>query len=184
MVADSRLVALNHTAGLSGPQQAQMALFAATELADEEDSYEDRCRAMLAHRLESLYTALDIHLGPDEFRAGYYVELDLDWWSRAHYGPELADRLAVEADSIGLVIDLATHAGIIVLDGGGFGSDKMSVRISLANLREADYTELGRRIVERFDAYHLAWFGRPAPSRPDGASVYAPAQEPTDEESL
>ena len=37
MVADSRQIALNHTAGLSLPQQMQMSLFAAFSLLDKED---------------------------------------------------------------------------------------------------------------------------------------------------
>lgn len=175
MVADSRLVALNHTAGLSGPQQVQMVLFAATELADEVDSYEDRCRAMLAARLSCLYAALEIHLDPDQFRAGYYVELDLAWWSRHRYGSRFAERLVAEADPVGIVWDLAEHTGIVVLDGAGFGSDELSVRVSLANLRDADYTELGRRIVTRFDTYHQAWFGAP--------EHYGSEQPSDDEES-
>jgi aspartate 4-decarboxylase len=39
LVADSRAVALNHTAGLSGPQQLQMALFALNGLMDREHRY-------------------------------------------------------------------------------------------------------------------------------------------------
>ncbi|HEY6532528.1 MAG TPA: aspartate 4-decarboxylase, partial [Acidimicrobiales bacterium] len=185
MVADSRLVALNHTAGLSGPQQVQMVLFAATELADELDSYEDRCREMLASRLRCLYAALGIDLDPDQFRAGYYVELDMAWWARHRYGPEFADRLVGTADSAGLVCDLAAHAGIVVLDGGGFGSDDLSIRISLANLRDAEYSELGERIVARFDAYQNAWFGV-GPTGPaggaDGSSDHYGSRQPSDDE--
>jgi aspartate 4-decarboxylase len=166
-------------------------LFAATELADEEDSYEDRCRAMLARRLELLYAALDIDLGPDEHRAGYYVELDMVWWARRRYGPEMAERLAVEADSVGLVCDLAANAGLIVLDGGGFAGPDLSIRISLANLRDDDYTELGARIVERFDHYRQAWFGDRSsdeqagetPGRPGGSADYGSANRADDEES-
>jgi aspartate 4-decarboxylase len=183
MVADSRLVALNHTAGLSGPQQVQMVLFAATELADELDSYEDRCREMLARRLRRLYDALGIELDPDQFRAGYYVELDLAAWSRHRYGAELADRLVAESDSAGLVCDLARHAGIVVLDGEGFGSDGLSIRISLANLRDDDYADLGARLVERFDAYRMAWFGVAGPGGGTGPAEYGSRQQPHDEES-
>jgi aspartate 4-decarboxylase len=183
MVADSRLVALNHTAGLSGPQQVQMVLFAATELADELDSYEDRCREMLRRRLRCLYDALGIELDPDRFRAGYYVELDLVWWSRHRYGPALSDRLAAESDSAGLVCDLAEHAGIVVLDGGVFGSDELSIRISLANLREDDYTELGGRIVRRFDAYRDAWFDDGPSGLADDRAEYGSRQQTDDEES-
>jgi aspartate 4-decarboxylase len=183
MVADSRLVALNHTAGLSGPQQVQMALFAATELADELDSYEDRCRTMLAARLRCLYDALGIDLEPDRFRAGYYVELDLAGWARRRYGADVADRLVAEADSVGITCDLAANAGIVVLAGEGFGSDDLSVRVSLANLREADYTALGQRIVDRFDAYRRAWSGEASPGRTAHGVKYRSPQTPDDEES-
>ena len=58
-----------------------------------------------------------------------------------------------EADSAGITCDLAANAGIVVLDGGGFGTDELSVRISLANLRDADYTDLGASASSRrFDA--------------------------------
>ena len=42
LVADSRTVSLNHTAGLSTPQQVQMALFALFALMDEPDAYKRR----------------------------------------------------------------------------------------------------------------------------------------------
>lgn len=48
MVADSRQVALNHTAGLSLPQQMQMGLFAAFALLDKENKYKQRCRRLSA----------------------------------------------------------------------------------------------------------------------------------------
>ena len=44
MVADSRAVALNHTAGLSLPQQAQMTLFSLFALLDENQAYKKRCQ--------------------------------------------------------------------------------------------------------------------------------------------
>ena len=44
MVADSRQIALNHTAGLSLPQQMQMSLFAAFSLLDKEDRYKAKMR--------------------------------------------------------------------------------------------------------------------------------------------
>ena len=43
IVADSRDVALNHTAGLSPPQQAMMTLFSLVELADHERMYRQAC---------------------------------------------------------------------------------------------------------------------------------------------
>ncbi|MBV9445704.1 MAG: bifunctional aspartate transaminase/aspartate 4-decarboxylase [Streptosporangiaceae bacterium] len=53
LVADSRQVALSRTAGLSLPQQAQMALFALFALTDSGDSYKRVCQGILAPRLQA-----------------------------------------------------------------------------------------------------------------------------------
>ena len=47
MVADSRMVALNHTAGLSLPSQIQMMLFSSFTLLDKADSYKNALPAYL-----------------------------------------------------------------------------------------------------------------------------------------
>jgi aspartate 4-decarboxylase len=44
LVADSRTVALNHTAGLSMPQQVQMVLFSLFSLMDTPDAYKNARR--------------------------------------------------------------------------------------------------------------------------------------------
>ena len=54
MVADSRQVALNHTAGLSLPQQMQMSLFAAFSLLDKEDKYRHAMLNLIHSRLKAL----------------------------------------------------------------------------------------------------------------------------------
>jgi aspartate 4-decarboxylase len=54
LVADSRQVALSHRAGLSLPQQAQMALFALFALTDPEDSYKRVCQGIMARRPHGL----------------------------------------------------------------------------------------------------------------------------------
>src|SRR5204862_4363673 len=78
MVADSRMVALNHTAGLSLPQQVQMAFFAITHLLDKDDAYKHLTRQILRERRDHLWKGLDIPLPPeDPQRAWYYVELGL-----------------------------------------------------------------------------------------------------------
>ncbi len=51
IVADSRDVALNHTAGLSLPQQVMMALFSAYELMDEKKQYQKACIGIVKKRL-------------------------------------------------------------------------------------------------------------------------------------
>ncbi len=53
LVADSRDVALNHTAGLSLPQQAQMQLFSLFQLMDEDNRYQESVMKIVAHGLRS-----------------------------------------------------------------------------------------------------------------------------------
>ena len=55
MVADSRQVALNHTAGLSLPQQMQMSLFAAFSLLDKGNSYKQKMQEIIRRRLKTLW---------------------------------------------------------------------------------------------------------------------------------
>src|SRR5678815_618966 len=59
MVADSRQVALNHTAGLSTPQQVQMVLFSLFALTDTANSYKSLCQLIAVS-----YTHLRAHETP------------------------------------------------------------------------------------------------------------------------
>ena len=54
LVADSRTVSLNHTAGLSTPQQVQMALFALFALMDEPDAYKQAVKRIIRRRQTAL----------------------------------------------------------------------------------------------------------------------------------
>ena len=47
IVADSRDVALNHTAGLSLPQQVMMTMFSLAELMDEKKDYQKACMGIV-----------------------------------------------------------------------------------------------------------------------------------------
>src|SRR5262249_15938818 len=91
MVADSRDVALNHTARLPLPQQAQLPVLSVFALLDRDDTYERRCREILRGRLERLAAGLDVELPTDPLRVGYYVDLDLDAWGRHVIGRDFAD---------------------------------------------------------------------------------------------
>ncbi|MBO7164999.1 MAG: aspartate 4-decarboxylase, partial [Muribaculaceae bacterium] len=74
LVADSRLVALNHTAGLSTPQQVQMSLFALYALLDTDNNYKKQMQSLIASRLTTLWNNTGFQLKPDKLRAGYYTE--------------------------------------------------------------------------------------------------------------
>jgi len=159
MVADSRQVALNHTAGLSLPQQVQMTLFAAFALLDTEQTYKARTREIVTRRLTRLYEGLGVRLEPDSLRAGYYAEIDLMSWARHRYGPEFATWLAAANQPIDPVVRLAEEAGVVLLHGGGFDGPAWSVRVSLANLDDDCYLEVGAAVARIFDEYVEEWKG-------------------------
>jgi aspartate 4-decarboxylase len=157
MVADSRMVALNHTAGLSLPQQIQMALFSSFALLDTTDSYKALCQLIVRRRLQALYDGLGLALPADKTRAGYYVELDLMVWAEKEYGPEFAEHLRQNYECIDVLFRLAERFGVVLMPGGGFGGPDWSVRVSLANLPEATYPRIGRQLRQIALGYVKEW---------------------------
>lgn len=93
MVADSRQVALNHTAGLSLPQQTQMSLFASFALLDAENTYKKRMQDMIHERLHTLWESTGFTLLDDPLRAGYYSEIDMLVWAKKFYGDDFVEYL-------------------------------------------------------------------------------------------
>ncbi len=146
IVADSRDVALNHTAGLSLPQQAQMTLFSLFALLDRDDAYERRCRQIVRDRLDRLGKGLGISIPDDPLRVGYYVDLDLGAWGRQAFGDEFRAYLADHHDPLDIIIALAQRHGTVLLNGSGFDGPPWSVRVSLANLDTDDYEAIGRNL--------------------------------------
>jgi aspartate 4-decarboxylase len=143
LVADSRDVALNHTAGLSLPQQAQMALFSLFALTDDQQSYKQNTRAIIARRLHALVEGLGIDLPRDPLAAHYYVELDLLAWAERHWGADFCRWMQETFEPIDPIIRLAAEHSVVLLNGGGFDGPQWSVRISLANLPFHAYEQIG-----------------------------------------
>lgn len=157
MVADSRMVALNHTAGLSTPQQIQMSLFAAMCLLDTGDAYKTKMQAIITDRLEALWSTTGFTLLPDPLRAGYYSEIDIMVWAKKFYGEEFAKYMQDNYESVDFVIKLANQTAVVLLNGDGFDGPEWSVRASLANLDRASYLKIGTAIRKILDQYHDAY---------------------------
>jgi len=157
MVADSRMVALNHTAGLSLPSQIQMMLFSAFTLLDTADSYKRVCQRIVRRRWNALFDGLGLTLPADDTRAFYYVELDLMVWAEKEHGPAFAKFLRKNYECIDVLFRLAEHSGIVLMPGGGFGGPDWSVRVSLANLPEDTYPKIGRYLRAAAQAYVKEW---------------------------
>ncbi|HZE38042.1 MAG TPA: bifunctional aspartate transaminase/aspartate 4-decarboxylase [Stackebrandtia sp.] len=146
MVADSRQVALNHTAGLSLPQQTQMALFALHCLLDTDGEYKQICQSIIARRMKALTKGLGVELPSDPLAAHYYVELDLLSWAERHWGAEFAAWMRDHYEPVDAIFRLAEQDSVVLLNGGGFDGPEWSVRISLANLPMAAYERIGKAL--------------------------------------
>jgi len=147
MVAESRAVALNHTSGLSLPQQLQMALFSLFALLDEGDGYKHRCRKICQDRLKLMCKGMGIELHDDPMRTGYYATLDVEAWALKNVGPEFMEYVKTHRDPLDLVFALAQRYGTVLLNGSGFHGPAWSARVSLANLDDAAYTHIGENLM-------------------------------------
>lgn len=154
MVADSRSVALNHTAGLSTPQQIQMALFSLMCLLDDKDVYRKNMQDMIQERLKALWDASGFKLLPDEDRVGYYTEIDIMVWGEKFYGKEFCQWLRDNYEPLDFVLRLARETSVVLLNGSGFAGPDWSVRASLANLSKDAYVTIGEAIHHIFKTYH------------------------------
>lgn len=154
LVADSRAVALNHTAGLSTPQQIQMSLFALMCLVDKENAYKKAMQDMIERRLEALWKSAGLTLVKDSDRVGYYSEIDIMVWGKKFYGDEFCEWLKANYDPLDIVLRLAKDTSVVLLNGSGFAGPDWSVRASLANLTEADYIMIGKAINQILESYH------------------------------
>ncbi|WP_293712046.1 bifunctional aspartate transaminase/aspartate 4-decarboxylase [uncultured Parabacteroides sp.] len=157
MVADSRQVALNHTAGLSLPQQTQMALFSAFSLLDAENLYQSRMIEIIHERLHTLWESTGFTLLDDPLRAGYYSEIDMEVWAKKFYGDEFVEYLKANYEPVDVVFRLAQETALVLLNGGGFDAPEWSIRASLANLKTEDYVRIGEGIASILHSYAEKW---------------------------
>ncbi|MFI6469373.1 bifunctional aspartate transaminase/aspartate 4-decarboxylase [Streptomyces sp. NPDC050516] len=157
LVADSRQVALNHTAGLSLPQQVMMVLFSLFAMLDEGQAYKHRIRAIVRRRLELLLEGAQMKIADDPQRAGYYIELDLLAEAERVHGKDFAEFLETTYEPADPLFRLAEQTGVVLLNGGGFRGPQWSVRVSLANLDDLDYLKIGHHLRAIFHDYAEEW---------------------------
>jgi aspartate 4-decarboxylase len=167
-------VALNHTAGLSLPQQVQMTLFSLFALLDHGDAYKKRCQTIVQQRLQKLVDGLKLELPRDDRRAAYYAVLDIEAWARRTHGDEFMEWATANHVPLDIVFGLAKNFGTVLLNGDGFGGPPWSARVSLANLSTNSYLAIGEsvaaiaaRAVKRFEEWKKQ--GKP-PGKTDGTT--------------
>jgi aspartate 4-decarboxylase len=157
IVADSRDVALNHTAGLALPQQVMMSLFSLAEMMDGAKLYQKACMEILHRRATAMIEGLGLELSPNPLYNAYYGLIDFEFWARKNIGQDAVDYLKKNVHPLDLAFRLAEYHGIVLLNGGGFEAPDWSLRVSLANLDDEVYEEIGRGVRSIARAYRDAF---------------------------
>ena len=157
MVADSRCVALNHTAGLSLPQQVQMTLFSLFALLDKDDRYKKLTKQIVQRRLQALWAGMKLPLPLDPMRADYYATLDIMVWAEKMHGPRFVEFLKKNYHPFDVLFALAEKFSIVLLNGSGFAGPDWSVRVSLANLPDEAYSKIGEQLTTALQVAVDAW---------------------------
>ena len=157
IVADSRDVALNHTAGLSLPQQVMMSLFSLAELMDEKKAYQKACIGIVKKRFEATIEGLGIEVGENANYDYYYGLIDFEFWARKYLGEEIVTWMKANVHPLDIVFRLAEDHGIVLLNGSGFAAPDWSARISFANLDDHVYDDIGRAVRAIAREYRQAY---------------------------
>jgi aspartate 4-decarboxylase len=157
IVADSRDVALNHTAGLSLPQQVMMTLFSLSELMDAKKDYQKACIGIVKKRVQATIEGLGIEVGENPYFDYYYGLIDFEFWARKYLGEEIVKWMKANVHPLDIVFRLAEDHGIVLLNGSGFAAPDWSVRISFANLDDHVYDDIGRAVRAIARGYRLAY---------------------------
>lgn len=174
LVADSRDIALNHTAGLSLPQQAQMTLFSMFQLLDKDDGYRKACLDICKRRVAATVKGLgiDVKTGTSPLFASYYGLIDFEFWGKKYLGEEVVDFLKANVHPLDIVYRLANDHAVVLLNGNGFEAPDYTVRISFANLPDDVYEKMGeivRSVAKVYgDAYRRSQ-GEGGDRNPTGA---------------
>jgi aspartate 4-decarboxylase len=171
IVADSRDVALNHTAGLALPQQVMMSLFSLAEMMDGAKLYQKACLEIVHRRAKAMIEGLGIEVTPNTLYNAYYGLIDFEFFARKNIGQEAVEYLKKNVHPLDLAFRLAEDHGIVLLNGGGFEAPDWSLRVSLANLPDEAYEEIGRGVRSVARGYRDAFEASKRAEKSEGATA-------------
>lgn len=149
LLAESRSVTLNHTAGLSLPQQIQMLLFAMFDYIDQSRGAEYRhsMKNIVLERIQALHQELHLPFKKDPDNSYYYYVLNIQNLAEKLYDQQFSQWLMKNYTDIDILCSFANEGGIVLLPGNSFGIER-GLRISLANLSLQEYFDIGKKIRE------------------------------------
>lgn len=155
--ADSRSIGLYHTSGLSTPQQAIMALFALTHLvtkATQSDAYVDCCKGIVSSRYHDLCSNLGIEEDDSDSNSKYYSLIDIYRIAERIYDQPFSEWLRENFEQVDFLVRLAEEDGVVLMEGVGFAATPGTLRVSEANLPDAAYQQIAKRVLDLLGEYH------------------------------
>jgi aspartate 4-decarboxylase len=123
-----------------------MSLFSLCEMMDEEKRYQAACKEIVNRRVLTLIDGMGLKLDPNANFDAYYGLIDFEFWARKNIGDEAVEYLKKNIHPLDLAFRLAEAHGIVLLNGGGFEAPNWSLRVSLANLPDEAYEDIGRGV--------------------------------------
>ncbi|HEY2915482.1 MAG TPA: aspartate 4-decarboxylase, partial [Candidatus Angelobacter sp.] len=87
----------------------------------------------------------------------YYGLIDFEFWARKNIGEDAVEYLKKHVHPLDLAFRLAENYGIVLLNGGGFSAPDWSLRVSLANLADEVYEDIGRGVRSVARSYRDAF---------------------------
>jgi aspartate 4-decarboxylase len=82
----------------------------------------------------------------DPLSTAYYQTVDLEAYCLREFGPGFIDFIRAHHDPLDLVFALARRFFTVLLNGSGFHGPPWSARISLANLDDEAYRQVGMHL--------------------------------------
>lgn len=76
---------------------------------------------------------------------------------KKHYGDDLVNFVKATYESVDIVFRLAEQFATVLLNGSGFDAPGWSARVSLANLTESDYEQIGQDLHAIANQYVSEW---------------------------
>jgi len=137
-----------------------MTMFSLYELMDTKKAYQKACMEIVHRRARAMIEGMGLEIAPNPNFDAYYGLIDFEFWARKNIGDDAVEYLKKNVHPLDLAFRLAEAHGIVLLNGGGFEAPQWSLRVSLANLPDEAYEDIGRgvRTVARGyrDAYEAS----------------------------
>ena len=108
-------------------------------------------------RALAMIEGLGLQVSPNPQFDAYYGLIDFEFWARKNLGDEAVQYLKKNVHPLDLAFRLAEDHGIVLLNGGGFEAPDWSLRVSLANLPDDVYDDIGRAVRAVARGYRAAF---------------------------